>query len=99
VFVTPPAPAVGPSPRLGVVLDPEAEGPGVGVKSVMPGSLASLAGVEAGDRLLGFGGRELRDRGDLRIALALATERMGTIDVARDGGRRELRYDLAWAGR
>ena len=86
------------SPKLGVVIDPEAGGDGLVVKEVASASLAELAGVKAGDRITGLSGLVVSDLEDLRIGLALQFERVGTIEVSRGDESRTLTFDLAWTG-
>jgi hypothetical protein len=93
---TPPAPEAGPSPKLGVMLDAKAGGPGLLVQSVTPGSVAALAGVQADDRLTGLSGATIDTLEDLQIALALHTDRQGTLEVNRGGTELDLTFDLGW---
>ncbi len=94
---TPPSPRKAPTPKVGVMLDQEAEGPGLLVTEVTSGSIAALAGVEKDDRITGLSGTPIVTLEDLRIALALHTGRMGTIEVNRGGKTLSFAFDLGWA--
>jgi len=76
---------------LGTVPDFAFAGPGVRVESVVPGSSAEEAGVEAGDVLVGLDGRDITD---LRsYSEALKGHQPGdavVVAVERDGERLEL---------
>ncbi|MCO5167111.1 MAG: M20/M25/M40 family metallo-hydrolase [Planctomycetes bacterium] len=71
-------------PRLGVTL--EGGGPGARVQAVTPGSLAERAGVRPGDRIVRFGGAEVRDPDGLRALVAGARGPV-EVEVERRGGR------------
>lgn len=94
---TPPAPAKAPSPKIGVMLDQKAEGPGILVTGVTPDSIAGLAGVQKDDRIVALSGAPIATLEDLQIALALHTEPQGTIEVNRGGETMSLVFDLRWA--
>jgi uncharacterized iron-regulated protein len=94
---TKPAPESAPSPKVGVMLDQQAGGPGLLVTGVTPGSVAGLAGVKQDDRITGLSGAPVATLEDLQIALALHTERIGTIVVNRGGETKVLTFDLCWA--
>jgi len=96
-FFTRPAPRRSPSPKLGVMLARESEGPGLLVNGVTNGSIADLAGVEKDDRLTGLSGTPIATLEELRIALALFDGRIGTLEVLRGGETLLLRFDAAWA--
>lgn len=93
---TKPAPAKAPSPKLGVMLDQKAEGPGILVMGVTPYSIAGLAGVQKDDRIVGLSGAPIATLEDLQIALALHTEPQGTIEVNRGGETMSFVFDLRW---
>jgi uncharacterized iron-regulated protein len=54
---------------LGVLLDVESEGEGVGVKGFVDDSRAKTAGMEEGDRIVKVGDDEVSSYADVRIAL------------------------------
>ncbi len=84
------------SPRLGITVDTK-EGKGaVVVKEITDGSIAQLAGVKPGDRIVKVGGRPTPDLPGLRIALALLPGRLETIEVERGGRTLRLPFDTAW---
>jgi uncharacterized iron-regulated protein len=58
-----------PAGLLGVMLDTESPGEGVGVKGFAPGSGAKEAGVEEGDRIVMVGSEPVTSYSDVRIAL------------------------------
>ena len=74
----------------------EGEGEGVEVTSVMKGSLAGLAGVKDGDRIVKIDGEPVADLFDLKRLLTFMEKRIGTITVLRDGGTKDLTFDRAW---
>ncbi len=92
-----PAPEKAPSPKLGVMLDQKAGGPGILVTAVTAGTIAELAGVEKDDRIIGLSGQPIASLEDLRIALARHTEPMGTIELDRGGTTLSLGFDFRWA--
>ena len=94
---TKPAPKKAPSPDIEVMLDQKAGGPGLLVTGVTAGSIASLAGVKKDDRITGLSDAPVATLEDFRIALALQTERIGTIEVNRGGETLVLTFDLGWA--
>lgn len=55
--------------RLGVMLNDQGEGPGVLVVGVMPGSVAAIAGINKGERIIRFDGVDLLDTFDLIYAV------------------------------
>lgn len=78
-----PAPlALGPRPRIGVVVEDAEEG-GVRVRSVLPGSPASLAGLEEGDRLTSLDGVALADREALTEGIATGPLSPRALEVVR----------------
>jgi len=88
-------------PRIGVQLAQDSEG--LHVQAVVPGSLASEAGVQPGDRLLSIGGIEVRDMsfGDT-WRRRYETSAEGTpvaITVERDGRTVELQGPLRFQDR
>lgn len=96
IYFTLPSPSVAPTPKLGVRLEEPTEA-GLPVVEAVKGSLAALAGVKAGDVITGLNGRKIADLTDLKIALTLMEDRVGTISVLRDGTAKELVFDRAWA--
>jgi len=54
---------------LGVMLDTESDGAGIGVQGFSEDSGAKAAGVEEGDRIVGIGEDAIDDYADIRIAL------------------------------
>lgn len=56
-------PAEPPRPRLGVQLEPSAEG--VRIEQVLDGGVAAATGLQAGDRLIAAAGRPIRQPADL----------------------------------
>jgi S1-C subfamily serine protease len=54
---------------LGVLLDAESEGEGVGVQGFMENSGAKAAGMEEGDRIVKIGPEPINGYADVRIAL------------------------------
>ncbi len=54
---------------LGVMLDTQSDGEGIGVQGFSEDSGAKAAGVEEGDRIVGVGGASIDDYADIRIAL------------------------------
>jgi len=92
-----PSPIKAPSPKVGVMLDRKAEGPGLLVTGVTPASVAGLAGVKKDDRITGLSGTKIATLEDLRIALGLHTERIGTIEVNRGGETKSFTFDFGWA--
>jgi uncharacterized iron-regulated protein len=54
---------------LGVLLDAESEGPGIGVQGFSEGSGAAAAGMEAEDRIVRIGDQPVESYADVRIAL------------------------------
>jgi len=99
LIVTAPAPKLSPTPKLGFRVDTDQIGKGIHVKSVIKGSLADLAGLEAGDQILSANGTSIRDMHDVWIFLALNEEPKGTIVVLRGGERVRLLYDVRWRQR
>jgi uncharacterized iron-regulated protein len=97
LFFTRIAPERAPTPKLGVMLNQKAGGPGLLITAVTDAGLADLAGVHAEDRLTGLSGAPISTLEDLQIALALQTKRLGTIDVLRGGEMLSLSFDTAWA--
>jgi uncharacterized iron-regulated protein len=98
LYFTKPAPASPPTPRLGVMLGRPDGQAGLPVTHVLGGGIASLAGMKAGDRLMGINGNDLSDVVELKLALTFMDGRMGTLLVLRDGKTRKLNFDRAWAG-
>ncbi|MEN8148876.1 MAG: ChaN family lipoprotein [Planctomycetota bacterium] len=96
LVITPRAPKEPPTPRLRVRIEAGEGGEGVFVKSVMDGSLADLAGLKAGDRILSANGTTITSPEDVRIFVTLNEEPKGTIRVFRDGQQRTLQYDTRW---
>ncbi len=64
VYLIPPQPSPYPPPRLGVTLDPVAEG--VKIEQVMPGSLAEKMGLKDGDIILQAAGSNVASIQDVR---------------------------------
>lgn len=60
-------PAPNPRPRLGIMLDLEAGGPGVRIREVQEGTPAAEAGFRAGDRIVALGDDDLGD--DVRASV------------------------------
>jgi S1-C subfamily serine protease len=54
---------------LGVLLDTESEGEGIGVQGFMENSGAQAAGMEEGDRIVKIGEEPINAYADVRIAL------------------------------
>ncbi|MCF7983414.1 MAG: ChaN family lipoprotein [Thiohalocapsa sp.] len=54
---------------LGVMLDTESDGAGLGVRGFSDNSGAKSAGVKEGDRIVGVGGNAIESYADIRIAL------------------------------
>ncbi len=80
---------------LGTVPDFAFAGPGVRVESVVPGSAAAAAGIEAGDVLVGLDGGDITDL--RRYSEALKGHQPGdavVVVVERDGERLELEATL-----
>ena len=69
---------------LGVGLDEDMK-----IEEVMPDSVASKAGLKAGDRLLKVDGKDVKEREDLQSALA-GGEAKKTVVIERDGKQVEL---------
>jgi predicted metalloprotease with PDZ domain len=70
-------------PRLGVSLRKQTDSPtGIVLTSIRRGSPAERAGLQAGDRLLRFGGREVEEIDQFRLAV-LAAQSPVTITVQR----------------
>ncbi len=67
-----------PRPRLGVSWSQEDQHPGALLTRVRSGSAAARAGLRAGDRIVQFGSREIRDGDDLRQAVMVAE---GTVEA------------------
>jgi hypothetical protein len=87
-------PASQPKPRLGVGMEDD----GVTVRRVYDQSVASRAGVVAGDRILSVGGSEVANLDQLRAAVGKArgaTE----LRVSRQGSSRALRADFGGSTR
>jgi uncharacterized iron-regulated protein len=99
LFVTAPAPENAPTPKLGFTIDPNQAGKGIYVESVLKGSLAELAGLKAGDQILSANGQSIRDLTDVRIFLSLNRAPKGTVEILRDGERKQLLYDTRWLER
>lgn len=77
--------------KLGVLLDDSDDEVGIAITGVSPGSIAERAGIEKGDRILGFDGNTLADSFDL--IYAMRAKRAGdsaTIELLRG----ELRQTL-----
>lgn len=77
-----------PAGQLGVVLDTQAQGRGVKIQDVMPGSAAKQAGILPSDRLLTVNDRAIQSMQDVRLAL-LDKKPGDTVQVAiqrRDAG-------------
>ena len=83
---------------LGVVLETEANGPGVGIVTVTGDSPAQKAGLAEGDRVLKFEGKEAKDMTQLRemIRAAKAGEDV-KMAVRRDGKEIEIKAKLGAA--
>lgn len=83
---------------LGVMLDAEADGEGLGVEGFSAGSGAEAAGVEAGDRIVSVGDNAINSYADIRIALM--DSRPGDklpVEVLRKklvGGSERLTFDV-----
>jgi membrane-associated protease RseP (regulator of RpoE activity) len=83
---------------LGVMLDTEAEGQGLGVQGFSENSGAKAAGVETGDRIVSVGDSSIDSYADIRIALM--DSRPGDtlpVQVLRDkviGGSERLTFEV-----
>ncbi len=80
-------------PKLGVRISTQAEGDGVTIDSVTPGSPADTAGLQAGDVILEFAGQPTPDFPALRAAVQQAG---GKVDakVQRDGATKTIQVDF-----
>ncbi len=77
---------------LGYALEPE----GVVVREVWPDGPAAAAGLQSGDRLLSFNGKEVEDRQGYQLA-RLAVEPGADVSVAIERGRKRLELQVkAW---
>jgi len=75
---------------LGFDVDPEDEH--LRVKEVVPGSPASLAGLQAGDCIVALGGSNIASQEEYRLArISLTPSREVVMKVERDGSSRPLR--------
>jgi hypothetical protein len=94
------------SPRLGIAWRRE-EGvqPGVTIANVTPGSAADRAGLQVGDRLVEFAGREASDEGQLGVAIWAANSPTTAVVEREDGQTlqisveldgRPLRFGISW---
>lgn len=79
------------TPRGFLGLEPEEDNKGVLVKSLLDGGAAAAAGLKAGDRVLEFDGRTVRDLKDLAKFLARRKggERVDVL-IRRDGKEMEM---------
>jgi len=77
-------------PRLGIVPDFGYKGKGARIAAVSPNSPASAAGLEDGDVVVGFAGKQVKDMGDL-LGLLGRTKTGSTVKLAflRNGKRIE----------
>jgi serine protease Do len=82
---------------LGVVIPRQDDGPaGVGVRGVVPGSAAALAGVVAGDRIVALDDRPIVNRRAFREVVAdLYAGQRVELDVQREGATVRLELTLA----
>jgi S1-C subfamily serine protease len=83
---------------MGVMLDTESEGQGVGVQGFAQQSGAREAGVKEGDRIIGIGETPISSYADIRIALMDSEPgQQLPIEVLRAplvGGVEQLRFDV-----
>ena len=83
-----------PRPFLGVTLTDTEDG-GVRVESVVEGSAAEAAGLQAGDVIVGIDGNEVGEPWDLtRAVLESEVGQQVDLDVLRDGGRVNVKAEL-----
>ncbi|MCO5170131.1 MAG: S1C family serine protease [Planctomycetes bacterium] len=82
---------------LGVVIPRHDDGePGVPVRGVVPNSAAAAAGLQAGDRIVGAGGREIPGRRAFREwAADLYAGQAVELEVLRGGAPRRLELSVA----
>nr|WP_325212854.1 trypsin-like peptidase domain-containing protein [uncultured Oscillibacter sp.] len=84
---------VRPEPRLGIWV--QAEGPGLFVSSVDPGTAAEAAGVRAGDYIVAAQGEEMRTNQDLfRVRRTLYVGDTLTLTLLRNGETLEVTLEL-----
>lgn len=83
---------------LGVMLDTESTGEGIGVQGFAPNSGAKAAGVEEGDRIVKVGDTPIDDYADIRIVLMdSAPGERKSVEVVRKpfvGGAKRLRFEV-----
>jgi uncharacterized iron-regulated protein len=83
---------------IGVMLDTESEGEGLGIQGFAEVSGAKAAGIEEGDRIVKVGDTEIDDYTDIRIALMdSAPGDHLPVEVLRKpfvGGAKRLRFDV-----
>lgn len=82
--VASPAPAIGPRPRIGVVVD-DAEGGGARVEAISPGSPAADVGLREGDVITAIDGASIADREALVEGIARGPLASRALSVTRDG--------------
>ncbi len=77
--------------RLGVMLDDKDDGPGVRVAGVMPGSVAALAGIAKGERIISFDGEAVHENFDVIYAVKNKSPGdSGQLVIAGDDGHRTI---------
>jgi uncharacterized iron-regulated protein len=97
-LVYPPKAELPPSALLGVLLDLESAGEGVGVQGFSETSGAKAAGLEEGDRIVRVGGEPVASYSDIRIALIEGRPgQMMPVEVVREkliGGVERLSFEV-----
>jgi membrane protease YdiL (CAAX protease family) len=68
-----PVPPAPPGPRIGVVLDPRDRGEGAEVLSVLPGSPAEQAGIQAGDTVTAIDGQPVTKNAEMTATIGATT--------------------------
>ncbi len=83
---------------MGVMLDTESDGEGIGVQGFAPESGAKDAGLEEGDRIVKVGDKDIADYADIRIALMdKAPGESVAVEVLRKplvGGAKRLSFQV-----
>lgn len=93
------APARGARVYVGGIPDYASEGPGVAISGVTPGSPAEKAGLQAGDVIVRFGDKEIRNIYDYTYALGERKPGDGVVVVVkRAGGEVALQLTLGARG-
>ena len=81
-------------PMLGIIIDPEHQGPGVRIREVVEDSVAEKGSLKVGDVIIAFGETGVKALADLQKALEARPQGKIKIKVVRDGSEKQAEVEF-----